>query len=106
MPSLADILAKVQTGGAAVLSAEPTTVDDELVRLVVVAGDLWMRGVEPVAAEMDRLTKLLTNKKDPALKDMNSSERTMVTLLVHQLRKVKEEHAKRNRIEAQIPAGT
>jgi hypothetical protein len=87
--NLSDALASL-SNGVNPLGKEPTCIDDQLQRMVVVVGNCWMMGMEPIASECDRLADLLKNKNDPALKDMRWDERTAVVTLVHQLKKVRD----------------
>jgi hypothetical protein len=86
--SLADLVQNFHAHAQGALTKPPANVDEALMRMVVVCGNLWMQGVEPIASEMD----LLISKWEASLR---WDERMMVKGPLHALRKMREENQKR-----------
>lgn len=84
MPSLPlDLLKNFEGKALEALAREPANLDEALVRMMVVCGNLWMMGAEPVSSELDRLLNFWVSS-------LRWDEKAGAKLLLHQLRKTRE----------------
>lgn len=80
--SLPDLLQKMERDAPRVLAKEPENFEEALLRMLILVGNLWMQGEEPISSELDRLLTFWTES-------LRWDERQAAKLPLHQLRRVR-----------------
>lgn len=98
---LTALLSNFEAKAKDALARPPENLDEALVRILVVAGNLWMTSVEPISSEMDILLSLW-------MASLPWADRQLAKIPFHQLRRVRMEMRDASRAaaeESKVKAG-